>query len=90
MKYTMKKLIATIAVVFVVIAGLNASLVKKSETISSSGIEVDDDFKYISVSHENVAGEWNMKNLATREYWKNQYVQTMKKRVGCITDTLGI
>lgn len=49
MKYSMKKLFATMAVVLVVIAGLNASLVNKSETISSSGIEVDDDYKYVSL-----------------------------------------
>ena len=62
MKYSMKKLFATMAVVFVVIAGLNASIVNKSETFSSSGIEVDDDYKYISLSHENVGGEMEYEN----------------------------
>ena len=90
MKYSMKKLFATMAVVFVVIAGLNASLVNKSETISSSGIEVDDDYKYISLSHENVGGEMEYEKSGYKGVLKNQYVQTMKKRVGCITDTLGI
>ena len=71
MKYSMKKLFATMAVVFVVIAGLNASLVNKSETISSSGIEVEDDYKCVSLSHENVGGEM--------EYEKSGFKGVLKK-----------
>lgn len=73
MKYSMKKLFATMAVVFVVIAGLNASLVNKSETISSSGIEVEDDYKCVSLSHENVGGEM--------EYEKYGYKGVLKKSI---------
>ena len=73
MKYSMKKLFATMAVVFVVIAGLNASLVNKSETISSSGIEVEDDYKCVSLSHENVGGEM--------EYEKSGFKGVLKKSI---------
>lgn len=73
MKYSMKNLFAIMAVVFVVIAGLNASLVNKSETISSSGIEVEDDNKYISLSHENVGEEM--------EYEKSGYKGVLKKSI---------
>ena len=73
MKYSMKKLFATMAVVFVVIAGLNASLVNKSETISSSGTEVEDDYKCVSLSHENVGGEM--------KYEKSGYKGVLKKSI---------
>ena len=73
MKYSMKKLFATMAVVLVVIAGLNASLVNKSATISSSGIEADDDYKYVSLSHENVGVEM--------EYEKSGYKGVLKKSI---------
>lgn len=73
MKHSMRKLFATMIVVFVVLAGLNVGITSKSETISSSGTFNDDTHRYVSVSHENVGGEM--------EYEKSGYKGVLKKSI---------